>query len=77
MSASAHCTWGDGPDVMVEVRDNDGYGYEMVSGAKVHSFGLRAEDALALAQQLIRSASSAIQLRDEMGAHIRAITEAP
>lgn len=70
MSATAECTWGEGPDVLVIVPDDNEYELytsvgRLPSGESYSSFGLKASEARAFAADLIVAAERAEVLARE------------
>lgn len=66
-SVRAECTWGEGPDVLViiptGIAPHGHYDYPVMAVANGHSFGLRAEEARALAATLMTAATAAEELQ--------------
>jgi hypothetical protein len=71
--AVAECTWGEGPDVLVTVHRDTGFGFAWTAynehESAVGSFGLTAPEARALALTLVRAADQAESLGREYAEH--------
>lgn len=70
--ATAECTWGDGPDVLVSISRESRSGYGLVtyteseSAEHQGSFGLTSREARALAGSLKRAADRADKLERDL-----------
>lgn len=69
MRATAHCTWGDGPDVLIEVPAHTPWG--IVRHPDRISFGMNVHDAKMLVNDLLLAIENAEEFENNFPANPR------